>query len=129
MAGGYPQPCLNSFPLQPFSVGCRIGLKVFWMWYTSKRVRQGPQKLVHAIIMPSFISNNLKARIPDLCHKQGFSVKRICSILNVGKTLAYEILCCHCTHGVAFNLIAHQQGVQHHGLTSVDLAFIQVLLN
>ena len=110
--------------LQPFSVACGIGLKVFWMWRTSKRVRRGPRKLVRAIIMPSFISNNLKARIPALRHEQGFSVKRICSILNVRKTLAYEILRHHHTHGVAFDLNARQRGVQHCALTSVDLAFI-----
>ena len=34
--------------LQPFSVACGIRLNVFWMWRMSKRVRQGPQKLVHA---------------------------------------------------------------------------------
>ena len=97
---------LLNMTLQPFSVACGIGLKVFWMWCTSKRVRQGPWKLVHVIIMPSFISNNLKAHIPALHYEQGFSVKRICSTLNVRKTLAYEILCHHHTHGVAFDLNA-----------------------
>ena len=58
--------------------------------------------------MPSFISNDLKARIPALCHEQGFSIKRICSILNVRKTLAYEILHHHHTRGVAFDLNARQ---------------------
>ena len=99
------------------------------MWRTSKRVRRGPRKLVRAIIMPSFISNDLKARIPALRHEQGFSVKRICSILNVRKTLAYEILRHHHTHGVAFDLNARQRGVRRRALTSVDLAFIRVLLN
>ena len=99
------------------------------MCATSKRVRWGPQKLVHVIIMPFFISNDLKVCIHALCHKQGFSVKRICSILNVRKTLAYKILYHHCTCGVAFDLNAWQWGVQCCALTSVNLAFIQVLLN
>ena len=79
--------------------------------------------------MPPFISNNLKACIQALHHEHGFSVKRICSILNVTTTLAYETLCHYCTHGIGFDLNAWQWGVWHHDLTSVDLAFMHVLLN
>ena len=89
-----------------------------------KRVRQGPWKLVCVIshlIMPPFISNDLKAHMPALHYEQGFSVK---SILNVRKIMAYETLHHHCIHGVAFNINGQQQGVQCCALTSVDLAFI-----
>ena len=79
--------------------------------------------------MTPFISNDLKAHIPALHHEHGFSVKKICSVLSVRKTLAYETLHHHCTHGITFDLNTQQRGVQHHALTSVDLAFIHMLLN
>ena len=62
--------------LQLFSVAYGICLNVFWMWCMSKRVKQGPQKLVHVIIMPPFISNSLKVWAPALLHEQGWSVSR-----------------------------------------------------
>jgi transposase len=79
--------------------------------------------------MPPFISNDLKARIPVLHYEQGFTVNKICSILNIRKTLAYETLRHHRAYGVAFDPNARRRGVQRRALTSTDLAFIRMLLN
>src|SRR5882762_7845199 len=78
--------------------------------------------------MPPLISNDLKARIPALRHEQGFSVKKICQLLNIKKTLAYETLCNHCRYGVTFDVNAQQHG-HHCTLTSTDLSFICMLLD
>ena len=78
--------------------------------------------------MPPLISNDLKARIPALRHEQGFSVKKICQLLNIKKTLAYETLCNHRRYGVTFDVNARQHG-RHRTLTSTDLSFICMLLD
>ena len=99
------------------------------MWRTSKRVRRGPRKLVRAIIMPSFISNDLKARIPALRHEQASVSREFAAFSMLGKLWLYEILRHHHTHGVAFDLNARQRGVRRRAFKSADLAFIRVLLN
>ena len=78
--------------------------------------------------MPPLISNNLKAHIPALRHEQCLSVKKICHILNIKKTLAYQTLHYHCQHGVTHDVNAQQPG-HHCTLTSMDLSFICKLLN
>ena len=115
--------------LQPFSVACGICLNCFLDVVHVQKVKRTSEAGSCDHLMTPFISNNLKACIPVLHHEHGFSVKRICSILNVRKTLAYETLCHHCTHGITFDLNIQQWSVWHCGLTSVDLAFIHMLLN
>jgi transposase-like protein len=53
--------------------------------------------------MPPYISNDLKGRIPALHHEQGYSVKNICQLLNIKKTLVYETLKHHRTFGVPYD--------------------------
>ena len=78
--------------------------------------------------MPPLISNDLKARIPALCHEQGLIVKKICHILNIKKTLAYQTLHYYRQHGVTHDVNARKPGC-HRTLTSTDLSFICKLLN
>src|ERR1700676_4632673 len=78
--------------------------------------------------MPPLILNDLKACILALHHEQGFSAKKICQILDIKKTLAYETLHNHRRFGVTFDVNARQHG-HHHTHTSTDLSFIHMLLN
>ena len=79
--------------------------------------------------MPAFISNDLKACIPVLCYEQGFSLKKICQILNIKKTLAYQCLQSHCLHGLAHGGPHVGQGLRWCVLSTPDLSFIQMPLN
>ena len=79
--------------------------------------------------MPPYISNNLKGRIPALHYEQGYSVKKICQLLNIKKTLAYETLKLHRKFGVPYNPHACQRGLCPHCLTSTDISFVCALLN
>ena len=124
--------CTPDFPLQtlqPFSVACGIHLNCFLDVVHVQKVKRTSEAGSCDHLMTPFISNNLKACIHLLHHEHGFSVKRICSILNVRKTLAYETLHHHHTHGITFDLNTQQWGVWHRALTSVDLVFIRMLLN
>src|SRR5882762_5951988 len=76
--------------------------------------------------MPPYISNDLKGCIPAL---QGYSIKKICQLLNVKKTLAYETLKLHQKFGVPYNPHAHQRGVRPRCLATTDLSFIHALLD
>jgi len=79
--------------------------------------------------MPPYISNDLKGRIPTLHYEQGYSIKKICQLLNIKKTLAYEILKLHRKFGVPYNPHARQQGLRPRCLTTTDLSFIHALLD
>jgi len=79
--------------------------------------------------MPPYISNDLKGRIPALHYEQGYSIKKICQLLNIKKTLAYKTLKLHRKFGVPYNPHARQQGVCPHCLTTTDLSFICALLD
>jgi hypothetical protein len=78
--------------------------------------------------MPPSILNNLKAHILALCHEQGLSVKKICHLLNIKKTLVYQTLHCYHQYGITYNVNVQQHG-HCHTLTSTDLLFIPMLLN
>ena len=79
--------------------------------------------------MPPYISNDLKGRIPALHYEQGYSVKKICQLLNIKKTLAYETLKLHRKFGVPYNPHARQRGLRPRCLTSTDISFVRALLN
>ena len=72
---------------------------------------------------PRHISSDLKAHIPALHFEFGFSVKEICKILGIRKTLAYKTLCYYCLYGTTSNPHA-QPTFCRRKLTQVDLTFI-----
>jgi len=97
-------------------------------------VGKGPQyecksKSVDVTPMPPYISNDLKGRIPALHHEQGYSVKKICQLLNIKKTLVYETLKHHRTFSVPYDPNAQRRGLCLRCLTTTDLSFIRALLN
>jgi transposase len=79
--------------------------------------------------MPPYISNDLKGCIPALHYEQGYSIKRICQLLNIKKTLAYDTLKLHRKFDVPYNPHARQRGLCPRCLTTTDLAFIRALLD
>jgi transposase len=64
-----------------------------------------------------------------LHYEQGYSIKKICQLLNIKKTLAYETLKLYQKFGVPYNPHARQQGLCPHCLTTTDLSFIHALLD
>jgi predicted transcriptional regulator len=79
--------------------------------------------------MPSCsVSLDLKAHIPVLRYQQGFSVKDICRVIGIKKSLVYKTLQFHHTHGTTHNPYAHRHGDRHQ-LDSTDVSFIQALLS
>lgn len=69
----------------------------------------------------------LKERIPDLHLRHGYSVKEICTILAVQKSLVYKTLEYHRLHGVTFNPLAGPRG-RPRSLSSEDTKFIRSLI-
>ena len=61
---------------------------------------------------PCQVSHDLKARIPVLHQEFGFSVKEICKILDIRKTLAYKTLQYYGFYGTTFNLNAQSTSHQ-----------------
>jgi hypothetical protein len=54
--------------------------------------------------MPSrCVSIDLKARVPALFH-DGYTVRQICDILDIKKTLAYSCLSNHVRYGATYNI-------------------------
>ena len=76
---------------------------------------------------PRNISSDLKARIPALHFEFGFSVKEICKILGIRKTLAYKTLRYYCLYSATSNPHA-QSTFGRRKLTQVDLAFIRDMI-
>jgi transposase len=73
------------------------------------------------------ISKDLKARIPVL-QQQGYSVKKICNILGIKKTLVYRCLAHVRRHGVPYDPHLYQLG-RRRVLLHEDLKLIVALLN
>jgi transposase len=74
------------------------------------------------------VSEDLKARIPILRYEHGYSVKNICLLLDVKKSMVYQILTYHRTYGVTSNphrRASHRQRI----LSPVDVEFIRSLLS
>jgi predicted transcriptional regulator len=79
--------------------------------------------------MPLFILHDLKSHIPALPYEQGYNITKICSLLNIKKTLVYKTLQYHHAFGIAFDPHAQQRGVCCHRLTTTDHSFICALFN
>lgn len=77
--------------------------------------------------MPRTVSRNLKARIPVLRFELGFSVKEICKILGIRKTLVYQTLRYHCIYGTTLNPHARANSGPRK-LSQINLAFIRDMI-
>ena len=77
---------------------------------------------------PHSVSHDIKARIPILRYNLGYSVKEIGEVLGVKKSLIYNPLHLHWTHGLTYNPHSAQQS-RHRHLTSMDISFIWGLLH
>ena len=81
----------------------------------------------YATIMPRH-SQDLKACIPILFYKQHFTVKEICKILGIQKTLVYSSLMCFWTYGIAHNPHTLRRTGRQRLLSSTDIKFIASLV-
>ena len=75
------------------------------------------------------VSLDLKACIPVLRYSAGYSVKEICGILGIRKSLVYQTLHYHTIHGhgLCYNPNTHKCG-WHRKLISTDINFIKSLI-
>ncbi|GLB45137.1 hypothetical protein LshimejAT787_2000450 [Lyophyllum shimeji] len=73
------------------------------------------------------VSRDLKARIPILYYNQGLSVKNICEVLGVKKTLVYQTLVYSRTYGTHYNPHISLAG-RRRKLGRTDVDFIYHLL-
>ena len=74
------------------------------------------------------VLREIKARIPALHYELGFSVKKICTLLDIRKTLAYQTLKLHRSYGTTVDPNVQQRG-RRRKLTTTDHSFICALLN
>lgn len=74
------------------------------------------------------VSRDLKARIPVLRYAEGYSVKNICRVLGIKKSLVYKTLQFHHDHGITHNPHARRRG-RRRQLNSMDISFIRALLS
>ena len=81
----------------------------------------------YTTIMPCH-SQDLKACIPILFYKQHFTVKKICKILGIQKTLVYSSLMCFWTYGIAHNSYTLRRTGRQCLLSSTDIKFIASLV-
>ncbi|KIJ68870.1 hypothetical protein HYDPIDRAFT_82759 [Hydnomerulius pinastri MD-312] len=78
---------------------------------------------------PRTVSIDLKARIPPL-FQQGYSVKEICDLLDVKKSLVYKTLDIFDKLGVVSNPHKYSRVIgRQHILSQQDLAFIRATLD
>jgi transposase len=77
---------------------------------------------------PHSVSRDIKARIPILRYNLGYSVKEIGEVLGIKKSLIYNTLRLHRTHGLTYNPHSARQSRRRH-LTSMDISFIRGLLH
>ena len=74
------------------------------------------------------VFRDLKAQIPALFHQHGFKVKEICGILDVKKSVVYQMLSFASAYGVSYNPFANKSGRKC--LLSIgDMKFIVALLS
>ena len=76
---------------------------------------------------PHTVSHDLKTHIPLLRYSR-YSVKEICGILGIKKSLVYKTLQYHSTHGVCYNPNTRKCG-RHRKLTAIDITFIRSLIS
>ncbi|KZP12911.1 hypothetical protein FIBSPDRAFT_754256 [Athelia psychrophila] len=77
---------------------------------------------------PYHISSDLKARIPVMSYELAYSVKEICGVLGVRKSLVYQVLQYHQVHRTVTPPGRRKAG-HHRILTAVDIAFIRSLIS
>ena len=77
------------------------------------------------------VSQDLKDWIPYLQYVEGFKVKEIERLLNIKKSMIYQILSYHQNYGVTYNPAAFScfPHGQPHTLTNTDLSLIRSLLS
>ncbi|KAF8162142.1 hypothetical protein BJ912DRAFT_824107, partial [Pholiota molesta] len=76
---------------------------------------------------PRTVSQDLKDRIPVLYYEQDLTVKEICAILGVRKSLVYKTLSYTLIYGVPYNPHTRSRG-RHRVLLRNDIKFIQALI-
>ena len=81
----------------------------------------------YSTIMPHH-SQDLKARIPTLFYKQHFTVKEICKIFGIQKTLVYSSLMCFQTYGIAHNPHTLCRTGRQRLLSLTDIKFVASLV-
>ena len=76
------------------------------------------------------VSQDLKNRIPFLYFEEHFSVKDICGLLGIKKTVAYDTISHFRQHGVAYNpnTFKHQATGRCQKLGPIDVKLIKALL-
>ena len=77
---------------------------------------------------PHSVSRDIKARILILRYNLGYSVKEIGEVLGIKKSLIYNTLHLHQTHGLTYNPHSAWQSHRQH-LMSMDILFIRGLLH
>lgn len=77
---------------------------------------------------PYHALSDLKARIPVMRYKLAYSVKEICGVLGVRKSLVYQVLQYHQVHGTVTPPGRWKAG-RHRLLTSIDTTFIRPLVS
>ena len=78
---------------------------------------------------PHQVSEDLKACIPAL-HHEGYSVKDICHLLNIKKTLVYKVLSLYQQFGIVSNPFKYSCSMGHpHTLNQVDLVFLSAIID
>jgi len=78
---------------------------------------------------PRNVSHDLKARIPVLRYQHGLSVKEICRVLGIKKTLAYKTLEYYHIHGTIHPPPSHRIRGRRRILNSCDISFINALIS
>ncbi|EDR05955.1 uncharacterized protein LACBIDRAFT_294716 [Laccaria bicolor S238N-H82] len=76
---------------------------------------------------PRTVSRDLKARIPVLYYEQNFTIKEICGLLGIKKSLAYKTLSYSSTYGVPYNPHARMGG-RRRILNREDVKFVVSLI-
>jgi transposase len=89
----------------------------------------GPTASYTALIMQQAASDETRAHIPVL-RRQGYSVKDICHLLDIKKTLVYKVLAWHSQLGIILNPCIYSCTVgRPRILTPADLAFISAVID
>jgi transposase len=78
--------------------------------------------------MPPTVPRSVKTQVIALLHEQGFTVKKVCGILNIRKTAVYKVLAYFRAYGVPYNPHSHKSG-RKRTLAQGDIKYIIGLLN
>ncbi|KZP30955.1 hypothetical protein FIBSPDRAFT_697318, partial [Athelia psychrophila] len=74
------------------------------------------------------VSDDIKARVPNMFHEHGIKVNKICDLLGLKKSLVYNILKMHRLRGTTHNPDSRHRG-HPRLLTPIDISFIRSLLS